>query len=226
MMTKPTKKNNKQKRNSKQVFHLQKQMPVGFPKTNQVRLRYVEGISINAGTGTLGLHLFRANSCFDPNYTGTGHQPNGFDQWSAFYNHYVVTHSKITTHFTIDSSAAISAGIMVCGVSLTDDVTSTTSPSLMLEQSQTAKTTGVFNLYNNPRRVSKTYDPKVFFNVTDVNDNWKRLGALISANPDEEAYFTIYVGSPLSSLDVPSVNVLVEIEYTVMFSEPKELPES
>jgi hypothetical protein len=31
------------------------------------------------------------NSLFDPNRTGTGHQPIGFDQWMAFYNRYRVT---------------------------------------------------------------------------------------------------------------------------------------
>lgn len=31
---------------------------------------------------------------FDPDITGVGHQPLGFDQWSAFYNKYTVYGSK------------------------------------------------------------------------------------------------------------------------------------
>jgi hypothetical protein len=96
----------------------------------------------------------------------------------------------------------------------------------MLEQSQTNKSVGVFNLYNNPRKVSKTYDPRIFFNIKDIEDNWKRLGALISADPAEEAYFTVFAGSAATSNDPPAVNCLVTIDFTVMFSEPKELPVS
>jgi hypothetical protein len=40
-------------------------------------------------------YVFRGTSLFDPDLTGTGAQPTGFDEWAAFYNRYVVTHSKI-----------------------------------------------------------------------------------------------------------------------------------
>lgn len=226
---KTKKRTNKRKRTYKKrrgVFRLQKSMPVGFPKTNVVKLRYVESFEINPTTGALGYHRFRANSCFDPNYTGTGHQPNGFEQWSQFYNHYVVIGSKINVRFTLASLTTDTGGMMVCGVSLTDDVTSTSSLTLLLEQSQTRKTTGVFNFNNNPRSASKGYSAKKFFNVTNISDNWSRLGALVTASPNEEAYFSVYVGNANAAIDPPTLTCLATIEYICMFSEPKELPES
>jgi hypothetical protein len=224
---------NKGKKNSKNsqrrkdgVFHLQKQMPVGFPKTNQVKLRYVDTFSIDPAAGAVGYYKFRANSAFDPDYTGTGHQPNGFDQWSQFYNHYLVTSAVISVQFTLNNLAADSGSMMICGVSLTDDITSTSSLNTLLEQSQTQKQTGTFTLYNNPRTVTARYSPQQFFNVTDINDNWARLGAVVSSSPNEEAYFSCFVGCGNSSFNSPAVNCMATIEYVVMFSEPKELPES
>lgn len=44
-------------------------------------------------------YIYRGNSIFDPNFTGAGNQPQGHDQWSAFYNQYRVYASKISVNF-------------------------------------------------------------------------------------------------------------------------------
>jgi len=46
------------------------------------------------GTWTKLHYAFRASSCFDPDFTGAGHQPRGFDQWKLLYNMYIVNVSK------------------------------------------------------------------------------------------------------------------------------------
>ena len=51
--------------------------------------------------------MFRGNSCFDPDYTGTGHQPRYFDQYAAVYQKYKVTASSCKVemiNFSADSS--------------------------------------------------------------------------------------------------------------------------
>ena len=70
-----------------------------FPTSVKRRLRYASSVSINSVSGVPGHHLLRANDLFDPDYTGTGHQPMGFDQMMIFYDHFVVTKSSLTATF-------------------------------------------------------------------------------------------------------------------------------
>lgn len=63
----------------------------GFADKAKTQLSYNEiGISFNSSP-TPAAQVFRLNSCFDPNLTGVGHQPNTFDQYSAAYGQYCVT---------------------------------------------------------------------------------------------------------------------------------------
>lgn len=54
------------------------------------RLKYVEQVSINTTANIFSDYQYRLNSLFDPNLTGTGHQPYGFDQMATMYNRYRV----------------------------------------------------------------------------------------------------------------------------------------
>jgi len=55
--------------------------------------RYSENVQIandNITGRTATEYAFRLGSLFDPNFTGVGHQPRGFDQMAAFYSKNVV----------------------------------------------------------------------------------------------------------------------------------------
>ncbi len=51
------------------------------------------GLKIQVNPGTT--FVFSANSVYDPNVSGVGHQPRGYDQLIALYDHAVVTKCKI-----------------------------------------------------------------------------------------------------------------------------------
>lgn len=65
--------------------------PSGVPDRLQVKLIYREALTWTQASGNVGDNVYRANSLFDPDLTGTGGQPLGFDQWAAFYFYYTVT---------------------------------------------------------------------------------------------------------------------------------------
>lgn len=70
---------------------------VGAPMPDRFNtsLIYSDTITIDPAAGALGSHLFRLNSLYDPDFTGIGHQPRGFDQMMAFYQKYRVYGCKI-----------------------------------------------------------------------------------------------------------------------------------
>lgn len=55
-------------------------------------------MSTAAVEGYINTRVFRGNSLFDPDYTGVGVQPYGYDQMCAIYNRYYVYASKITVY--------------------------------------------------------------------------------------------------------------------------------
>ena len=68
----------------------------GFGKAKLVKLKYVETVLIDlASTQAGGVYVFKANDIYDPNFTGTGHQPLGHDTYEAIYTHYDVVSSSV-----------------------------------------------------------------------------------------------------------------------------------
>lgn len=75
--------------------------PSALPDQTYVKLKYNDLIS---RSGTISdNYLFALNGLFDPNITGAGAQPLGYDQWSSFYTHYQVMGSSINITFINNS---------------------------------------------------------------------------------------------------------------------------
>lgn len=64
-----------------------------MPDRMFVKLRYFEAYTQTAASYVTW--LWRGNSLYDPNASGTGGQPTGYDEWSRFYNKVVVLGAKI-----------------------------------------------------------------------------------------------------------------------------------
>jgi len=47
-----------------------------------------------------GVHVFKMNSIFDPDYTGGGHQPAFHDRWALLYKHYRVLRCSFHITYT------------------------------------------------------------------------------------------------------------------------------
>jgi hypothetical protein len=56
---------------------------------------------------------FRLNSLFDPDFTGTGVQPLGYDQFSALYGRYAVTLARFDVTFANTTSLPIRVGFII-----------------------------------------------------------------------------------------------------------------
>lgn len=79
-----------------------------FPDEYRVPMKYVEQLLFVGGSsGLLGTeYVFNMNSLFDPNQTGTGHQPYGFDQLTPWFNTYCVEDVELVLTCVAPSSAS------------------------------------------------------------------------------------------------------------------------
>ncbi len=201
--------------------------PIFSPRQRTV-LRYCEYVSVNPAAGVVADYIFCANGLYDPNYSGTGHQPLGFDQWMTFYDHYHVVGSKMkVTVIPSDTTAANAA--LFGGIVVRDSNSSLTGAdsTLMLEQMTVG--TGVCKqiplVYDRGTVLTANYSYSKFHGVTDLLASSVLRGDA-SNNPTEQAYYHVWVGPLSAGLDGPATIFLVEMEFDTIFSEPKLIAQS
>lgn len=199
------------------------------PLSTTVRMRYCESIKLNPGIGgTLAFTSFSANSIYDPNSSGTGHQPYGHDTYEQLYNHYLVLGSKITATF-VSTDTTSSAGTQACGIKLDDDLgTLNADKDAICEQSDVKYAVLKDSRNGGLVKLKQYYSPKSFFNLNQsaVAARQAQLGAQFGVNPSEGTYFRLFT-APLDPL-ANSGEVLchIEIEYMVRCTEPKDISQS
>ena len=74
-----------------------------IPSRYICKMKYSEIVTTNT-VGNVGQYIFNLNSLFDPNRTGFGHQPYGFDTLATLYNKYRV----VSCGWRIQRAAGIS----------------------------------------------------------------------------------------------------------------------
>lgn len=190
-----------------------------FPRKMAVNLPYSEiNISIGSGAGLGGGIIFSANGVFDPNITGTGHQPRGFDQYMLFYDHYVVIGSKITVDFQNNEDFPIR-----CGIALRDANSNTIlDPDILGEYFYKRERTAgaVTSGQSNTTTVTYQASPRKFLGRSKVLSDSSLKGSS-AANPAEQLYYYIYCFALDGSSAISSTDVRVKIDYATVFIEPK-----
>jgi hypothetical protein len=192
--------------------------------------RYCSEITINTGTGIIGSHVFRANDLYDPDYTGTGHQPYGFDSTMAFFDHFTVTGARIKVQWhTSSTSSAIPAW---CGILLSDSgarATGANSVEHLLESPLTGPVLPV-GLVGAPNGESsqvvqyKSFDASRFFHRTNIVGAADYRGSA-SASPAESAFFEVFACSIYGN-DPGTVTALVTVDYDATLTEPAVVSQS
>lgn len=212
-------------------------LPVGgYPKSMLMRLRYVTSVVVDCPANSLADHLFRCNGMYDPDQTGIGHQPLGFDQAMSIYDHYTVVGAKIKVSLqnTLDSRQIETLVPGAWGLLVTDTnqgiASRYTSTENLLENIETTSGMVRYTQAGNslaPSKkpiLSRNFSAKKFFGVGKIvgDDLYRGTNA---SNPQEEAFFRVWVGS--MGLNNPyAARFLVELEYLAVFTERKLIPAS
>jgi len=191
-------------------------MPV-FPARKRAILNYHTNIDLFCGaSGVVGNYIFAANGLYDPDITGTGHQPMGFDQMMVFYYHYCVLSAKITVNArnngTFPGYAAISRNGSNTAVTVSDDLVEAGNIEYRLVNTTSA--------VPNHQIIKLDMDISKFSGVDDLTDDDTRQGSS-SANPTDVEYFHVSWWSPFTATSF-TCNFDVLIEFEVLFLEPKK----
>lgn len=194
------------------------------PLTPQIKtnLLYCERLSLNSGIGgTASVNVFSANGLYDPDITNVGHQPRGFDQIMALYDHYVVIASKITVHFG-STNAEVYDHIGCIAVL---DTTSTSSSHLDYSERPVSKLCNIPSGPSAPMStISVGVNPNAFLGRSSPLSDPDLKGSSAS-NPVEQALFHV-AAWPIQTVDAGDINIYVRIEYTAIFIEPKNVGSS
>jgi len=193
---------------------------IGFPEQTRSTLRYFATVDVGAATFGTTKQYFRCNGLFDPDITGTGHQPLGFDQLMTIYTSYVVLGAKIKcTFFGREDTNSSMSGVV--GI-YQDDSTSNTLPFEALIEGSGKKKWGVYTASDQKVVLTDTYKSKVVYSKATLADTSQRGTA--STDPSDAHTWCLFNCNQASTTE--SVYVAVDIEYDVVFFERADLASS
>lgn len=184
------------------------------------RLRYgAASINFTATTALVGTYVYSANGLYDPSISGGALQPAGFSQLITLYEHYTVYYAKISVIFTNNSTTPT-----MVGIALEPDTAANTDPSNMLELpfEQIVQLEGA-PAYGSNKTVTLGVNLSKYFGENVLKTTSIYRGDAVS-NPTEQVYFHCKAfGAKGGSADV---FMNVKIEYSAMWTEPRELTAS
>jgi hypothetical protein len=187
-----------------------------------VTLRYVETFQYTLLTTVADQQRMRLNSLYDPNQTGTGQQPYGFDQLATLYNFYRVWNTRwkivfspaaVTYHLTvIPTNAALSSAI-------TDQATFEAACRSPFAKSWAQGASGLSHCERGFMSL-----PKLNGRRPEEYKNEERTAANFTGSPTEilDLYIALYNPNAVTL----TANVLVEMEFETEVFDPILLPAS
>lgn len=216
------------KKNYKKKNYRKRNYQMSIPRTNPLgksflyKTRYVAfNLQLNPTVGGIpDTYVFSLNGLYDPNITGIGHQPLGFDELMAMYNHYTVVSSRAKVQFNNTDAANACTAIL----QIKDTATTSTDMSTVIENGRCVYCVlGPESGGSAVKSLSINCSMKQFFGKTIVTEHDYR--GSISANPNEQVYLHI-TAAPRTTSDQDAVFVTVQIDYLALLHEPKLLSAS
>ncbi len=194
--------------------------PVVRPQNSQ--LMYDYGHEFTATAGAIQRYRYRANDLFDPDQTGTGHQPIGFDQLMLVYEQATVIRSRISVTFVSELAVPIRVGI-----SLDPDTTNSSITDTMENgQVVTAMLGGVASGGGkNIVTLQLDCDVAKYFGRRGDIVNDVTLSCTAAASPTEQAYFTVFAFSAVNST-TSMCGFDAMLSYDSVYWEPRKLAAS
>lgn len=192
-----------------------------MPQYKKTVLKYVETIDLSATTGGLTgtSNQFGLNCLFDPNLTGVGHQPMGFDQWAALYKMYHVHQVDIKIRPT-----EYATGFMyfVAQINNSQDTTAVTGIDFATANERSNCACVNVNADINENVIYKSFRIADIEGNSIIDDNY---AATTSGNPGNKPTLNIAAGR-FDGGDTGTIKCTVELVFHVKFFQKLTLAPS
>lgn len=190
-----------------------------YPASIRRRLRYSTNITLTATSGIPAAYLFATNGLFDPDVTGVGHQPMGFDQIMLSYNHYCVFNSRIVATFknTSANSPTVAIRLDANNSALTDITQIIEYGALQMEPLEAKNSYGANITLSSSVNIRKIQGSRFIQDDPDLRGG-------LSSNPVELTYFHIMLWDATSATSTCAVDI--QMEFDALFAEPRDLSTS
>lgn len=174
--------------------------------------------------GVPDVDFYSANSLYDPDTTGVGHQPIGFDQIMLMYEQFTVTHARIKVTFqnANDHNTRVAIYLSPDAIGITDPIKLMENGTLVTDVLQ--GNNGATQATQSLKTLEYNIDVKKYFGRRNNREmlNDPELHGNVAANPLEQVYFGVTAWDPYGANN-ETIAYDVILEYSAIFTEPKKL---
>jgi hypothetical protein len=198
---------------------------IGLPLERLVKMRYSSYVDFAGTSGVLETQVVSCGDIHDPDISGIGHQPLGYDQWTTFFGDYVVVRSRIEVTFMYNQAQSANTQPVVGIYRDNSSAAAASSWTTLLEQGRSVHAVLPPSMSTPVTKLTLDYDARRDFNLKDIKDNTDRIGGSFGASPTEMMYYVIWVQGRDQSTTSASA-IVYTVDYDVIVSKPKELAAS
>ena len=190
----------------------------GIPQRIRTRLIYSDAVRLTAAAGTQN-YLFRLNSLFDPDLTGTGHQPQFFDQYATLYNNYRVWNCR-----WIINARSATTGTPVNIMVSPENGSTTWGADMFLGEHPQAQQRLLESANTGVTFMSGSVSLPALNGVTAAEYKDDKYMAAVTTNPSDLNILHIHTYSPIDLAH--EVDVTIKLIYDVEFFDYKQVAQS
>lgn len=199
-----------------------------FPAAWDALMSYTENIVLTGGSaGVMGTEfIFAINDLFDPNYSGSGHQPYGFDTLTPVWKRYLVRAAEVEIQFTDPNEDGEFVAVLVQG---SQGVYPLTGKDIYVVDENPQVTSKFLNNTGSQQASVKTglipFHAVEGITAQDYKAQADQYGALVSTDPSRLIFLRVSLGS-ISGSSSSVCHALVRIRMHAHFYDRVAQPVS
>jgi len=183
-----------------------------------IKLRYRDNYILTATQpNTFAQRVWRLNSIYDPDYTGTGHQPLCYDQWQVFYKNYRVYKTDVIISLCNEETNAVQVGF----VTQPDDTAITADDSAFEQPHVYSRILGAESGQNRAIIKRTIHHPRMIGQTSQQFKSNENTYAAFGVNPNTNVFGILFADSIDNSM-TPNVSVNVQLIFHVELFGRKE----